>query len=63
MRQNSWYCHACRKTAYPSQRRAESAMTKIQNSGNVRRGGPKRVYACPYGNGHHLTSKTFAEME
>lgn len=56
MRRNAWYCKACQKTAFPSERRAERAIEHIQqinSQGHV----PIRAYDCPYGNGWHLTSK------
>lgn len=58
MKRERWYCRACGKTAFPSERQAQGAIDYYQTvvsegAGKV----PKRVYRCPYGNGCHLSSK------
>jgi hypothetical protein len=56
MRREAWDCHACRKKAYPSERRALGVIEWIRVATD-RQQIPERAYPCPYGNGWHLTSQ------
>lgn len=52
---SKWFCRACNKVAYGSAGRAEYAMGLAAQIGSEHV--PIRTYPCPYGNGHHLSSK------
>lgn len=56
MRRRSYYCRACHKTSFESEGIAERVIDNIHARG-ARKGGPSRVYPCPYNNGWHLTSQ------
>jgi hypothetical protein len=51
-----WHCHACEKTAFGSESRAEETMGTL-SAVSTRQKKPKRAYPCPYGNGWHMTSQ------
>ena len=52
-----WHCKACDKTSFGSASRAGQTLSSIQRGGSARPRSPQRTYPCPFGNGHHLTSK------
>lgn len=56
-RSDKWKCGPCKKTAYGSESRGWQAIDNIYRLPPDQRSEvvPCRVYACPYGNGWHLT--------